>query len=118
MLLALLGRAQPVIPPNLYSLFINIKAWGPQVILAARCATMFRRVIGLQPTKMRAELDSSLDQCMKCITELWTIDIVNQVDGLFKTNILRVSPVNSPSCDELIPSINKAVANLFSMSKY
>ena len=27
----LLGRAQPVIPPNLYSLFINIKAWGPQV---------------------------------------------------------------------------------------
>ena len=29
---SLLGRAQPVIPPNLYSLFINIKAWGPQVI--------------------------------------------------------------------------------------
>ena len=27
----LLGRAQPVIPPNLYSLFINIKAWGPKV---------------------------------------------------------------------------------------
>ena len=27
----LLGRAQPVIPPNLYSLFTNIKAWGPQV---------------------------------------------------------------------------------------
>ena len=26
----LLGRAQPVIPPNLY--FTNIKAWGPQVI--------------------------------------------------------------------------------------
>ena len=29
----LLGRAQPVIPPNLYCLmlFTNIKAWGPQV---------------------------------------------------------------------------------------
>ena len=27
----LLGGAQPVIPPNLYSLFMNIKAWGPQV---------------------------------------------------------------------------------------
>ena len=28
----LLGRAQPVIPPNLYSLmFKNIIAWGPQV---------------------------------------------------------------------------------------
>ena len=27
----LLGRAQPVIPPYLYSLFMNIKAWGPQV---------------------------------------------------------------------------------------
>ena len=29
--LHLLGRAQPAIPPNLYSLlFMNIKAWGPQ----------------------------------------------------------------------------------------
>ena len=29
----LLGRAQPVIPPNLYSvMLINIIAWGPQVI--------------------------------------------------------------------------------------
>ena len=33
----LLGRAQPVIPPNIISniisilLFMNIKAWGPQV---------------------------------------------------------------------------------------
>ena len=27
--LHLLGRAQPVIPPNLYSI-MNIKAWGPQ----------------------------------------------------------------------------------------
>ena len=26
----LLGRAQPVIPPNLYSI-VNIKDWGPQV---------------------------------------------------------------------------------------
>ena len=28
----LLGRAQPVIPPNLYSVMLmNIIAWGPQV---------------------------------------------------------------------------------------
>ena len=27
----LLGRAQPVIPPNLYSMLMNIIAWGPQV---------------------------------------------------------------------------------------
>ena len=28
----LLGRAQPVIPPNLYSIMLmNIIAWGPQV---------------------------------------------------------------------------------------
>ena len=35
---ALLGRAQPVIPTNLYSssLFINIIAWGPQVSSAVR----------------------------------------------------------------------------------
>ena len=26
-----LGRAQPVIPPNLYSMLMNIIAWGPQV---------------------------------------------------------------------------------------
>ena len=35
--IALLGRAQPVIPPNLYSaelLFMNNKAWGPQVNIA------------------------------------------------------------------------------------
>ena len=30
--LTLLGRAQPVIPPNLYVL-MNIIAWGPQVSL-------------------------------------------------------------------------------------
>ena len=28
----LLGRAHPVIPPNLYSILINKIAWGPQVI--------------------------------------------------------------------------------------
>ena len=29
----LLGGAQPVIPPNLYSMFMNIIAWGPQVTI-------------------------------------------------------------------------------------
>ena len=28
---SLLGRAQSVIPPNLYLMFKNIIAWGPQV---------------------------------------------------------------------------------------
>ena len=28
---ALLGRAQPVIPPNLYLMLMNIIAWGPLV---------------------------------------------------------------------------------------
>ena len=32
--LALLGGAQPVILQNLYSMFMNIMAWGPQVNLA------------------------------------------------------------------------------------
>ena len=33
----LLGRAQPVIPPNLYSMLMNIIAWGPQVIQLINC---------------------------------------------------------------------------------
>ena len=34
----LLGAAQPVIPPNLYSLMLmNIIAWGPQVRIGATC---------------------------------------------------------------------------------
>ena len=34
-LIALLGGAQPVIPPNLY-IFMNIIVWGPPVVLDVR----------------------------------------------------------------------------------
>ena len=33
LLLILLGGAQPVVPLNLYSMFMNIIAWGPQVTI-------------------------------------------------------------------------------------
>ena len=41
---ALLGRAQPVIPPNLYSMLMNIIAWGPQVMRAQMLQDMMSNV--------------------------------------------------------------------------
>ena len=42
--MSLLGRAQPVIPPNLYSalMFMNIIAWGPQVNMSKLCSGILK----------------------------------------------------------------------------
>ena len=37
LVILLLGRAQPVIPPNLYSMLMNTIAWGPQVSDSSEC---------------------------------------------------------------------------------
>ena len=70
--LDLLGRAQPVIPPNLYSMLMNIIAWGPQV--------KYYRFTTYQDAR-RVRLVDGLE---------------------FETNILRVSPVKCDDVDDII----------------
>ena len=61
--LVLLGRAQPVILPNLYSLFMNIKAWSPQVTM--NCTALPH---GLVATRRNVQLGIiSIDLYIKSI---------------------------------------------------